>query len=109
MTAESFYHRSEFFVNGRCENRHVLVKFTPLGTAAEARSDETVLDTARRPGAPVGNSCGSGGVGGRCRVLVLAGAENLSPPTLIEIRVSAQRGFAQDERLACQAVVTGPV
>jgi adenylate cyclase len=109
VTAESFYDRSEFFVNGRCENRHVLVKFTPLGTAAEARPNETVLDTARRAGAPVGNSCGSVGVCGRCRVLVLAGAENLSPPTMIEIRVAGQRGFAPDERLACQAVVTGPV
>ena len=109
MTAESFYDRSEFSVNGRCENRHVLVKFTPLGTAAEARPNETVLDTARRAGAPIGNSCGGVGVCGRCRVLLLAGADNLSPPTLIEIRVAGQRGFAPEERLACQAVVAGPV
>jgi ferredoxin len=87
----------------------VLVKFTPLGTAAEARPDETVLDTARRAGAPIGNSCGSVGVCARCRIRVLAGAEHLSPPTTIEIRVSAQRGLSADERLACQAVVTGPV
>lgn len=87
----------------------MLVKFTPLGTAAEARPNETVLDTARRAGAPIGNSCGGVGVCGRCRVLVLAGAENLSPPTLIEIQVAGQRGFAPDERLACQAVVTGTV
>jgi ferredoxin len=87
----------------------VLVNFTPLGTTAEARPDETVLDAARRADAPIGNSCGSVGVCGRCRVLVLAGAEKLSPPTMIEIRVSAQRGFAADERLACQAVVMGDV
>ena len=87
----------------------MLVNFTPLGTSAEARSDETVLDAARRADAPVGNSCGSVGVCGRCRVLVIAGAENLSPPTMIEIRVASQRGFAADERLACQAIVTGDV
>jgi ferredoxin len=87
----------------------MLVNFTPLGTIAEVRSDETVLDAARRADAPVGNSCGSVGVCGRCRVRVLAGAENLSPPTMIELRVSAQRGFEPDERLACQAVVTGDV
>jgi len=87
----------------------MLVNFAPLGTSAEARPDETVLDAARRADAPVGNSCGSVGVCGRCRVLVLAGAENLSPPTMIEIRVASQRGFAADERLACQAVVTGDV
>ena len=87
----------------------MLVNFTPLGTSAEGRPNETVLDAARRADAPIGNSCGSVGVCGRCRVLVLAGAENLSPPTTIEIRVAAQRGFAPDERLACQAVVMGDV
>ncbi len=87
----------------------MLVNFTPLGTSAEALANETVLDAARRADAPIGNSCGSVGVCGRCRVVVLAGAENLSPPTMIEIRVSAQRGFEPDERLACQAVVMGDV
>jgi ferredoxin len=87
----------------------VLVNFTPLGTSAEALANETVLDAARRADAPIGNSCGSVGVCGRCRVVVLAGAENLSPPTTIELRVAEQRGFAPDERLACQAVVTGDV
>jgi 2Fe-2S ferredoxin len=85
------------------------VTFTPLGTIAETKPNETVLDAARRAGAPIGNSCGSVGVCGRCRVRVLAGAENLSAPTMIELRVASQRGFEDDERLACQAVVTGPV
>jgi ferredoxin len=40
-------------------------------------------------------------------VRVVAGSENLSAPTAIESRVSAQRGFAADERLACQAAVNG--
>jgi ferredoxin len=87
----------------------MLVNFTPLGTTAEALANETVLDAARRADAPIGNSCGSVGVCGRCRVRVLTGAENLSPPTMIEIRVAAQRGFEPDERLACQAVVMGDV
>jgi ferredoxin len=85
------------------------VTFTPLGTSAEALPNETVLDAARRADAPIGNSCGSVGVCGRCRVRVLAGAENLSAPTMIEIRVAGQRGFESDERLACQAVVMGDV
>src|SRR6059058_320897 len=81
------------------------VTFTPLCSSAEAMPNETVLDAARRADAPIGNSCGS--VCGRCCVRVLAGAENLSAPTTIELRVSAHRGFAADERLACQAVVIG--
>lgn len=79
--------------------------FTPLGLAASARADETLLDLARRAGAPLGNACGGVGVCTRCRVRVLSGAENLSPRTSIETRFS--RDFAGDERMACQAVVTG--
>ena len=85
------------------------VTFTPLCSTAEAMPNETVLDAARRAGAPIGNSCGSVGVCGRCRVRLLAGAKNLSVPTMIELRISAQRGFRADERLACQAVVLGDV
>ena len=83
------------------------VTFTPLGKQAESRENETLLDVARRAGAPIGNSCGAIGVCARCRVRIVEGAENLSAPTAIEMRVSAQRNFARDERMACQAVVMG--
>ena len=86
-----------------------IVTFTPLGRSAAANRDETLLDVARRAGAPLGNSCGGIGVCARCRVRVVAGAENLSPPTTIELRVSGERGFTEGERLACQAVVCGEV
>ena len=84
-----------------------IVTFTPLGLRAEARSDESVLDVARRAGAPLGNSCGGVGVCARCRVRVVEGAENLSEPTSVEVRFS--RGFAEGERMACQAIVFGDV
>ena len=83
------------------------ITFTPLGRAAEARPNETILDAARRIGAPIGNSCGGVGVCARCRVRVVAGPENLSAPTSVELRVGAARGFAGDERMACQAVPSG--
>jgi ferredoxin, 2Fe-2S len=84
-----------------------LVTFTPLGTTASAKDNETVLDVARRAGVPLGNSCGGVGVCARCKVRVLAGAENLTAATAIEIRFGTARGFAEDERMACQAVVNG--
>jgi len=82
-----------------------VVSFTPLGRQAEAKDDETLLDVARRVGAPLANSCGGVGVCARCKVRVVAGAENLSPPTSIEVRFG--KGFAEGERMACQAVVGG--
>ena len=83
----------------------MLVTFTPLGRSASAKENETVLDVARRAGVPLGNSCGGVGICARCRVRVLSGEENLSPPTSVELRFS--KGFAEGERMACQAVVRG--
>jgi len=83
------------------------VTFTPLGKTAAAKDDESVLDVARRAGVPLGNSCGGVGVCARCKVRVLSGPQNLSPPTSIELRFGTARGFAADERMACQAVVNG--
>lgn len=84
-----------------------VVTFTPLGREGAARDDETILDVARRSSIPLGNSCGGVGICARCKVRVLAGAENLTPPTAIELRFGTARGFAEDERMACQAVVRG--
>lgn len=83
------------------------VTFTPLHKTGEARNNETLLDVARHEGVPIGNSCGAIGVCARCSVRVVAGAQNLTPPTAIEVQVSQRRKFAADERLACQAVVLG--
>jgi 2Fe-2S ferredoxin len=85
----------------------VNVRFVPLDKSADAKANETLLDAARRAGAPLGNSCGGIGICARCRVRVVEGSENLSAPTSVEIRVSQQRGLATEERLACQAVVLG--
>jgi ferredoxin len=75
------------------------VTFMPLGKTAVAKPNETILDAARRAGAPIGNSCGGIGICNRCRVRVVEGAENLTPPTRFETD--------PDTRLACQAVVLG--
>lgn len=73
------------------------VTFSPLSKSGIAQPNETVLDVARRAGAPIGNSCGGIGICGRCRVTVVAG--EVSPPTRWE----------KDCRLACQMVVIGDV
>lgn len=84
-----------------------IVSFTPIGRQGTAYANETLLDVARRTGVPLGNSCGGTGICARCRVRVVSGSENLSEPTSVETRVSAQRAIPSDERLACQAVVSG--
>ena len=75
------------------------VTFSPLGNSAVAKHNETILDVARRAGAPIGNSCGGIGICNRCRVRIIEGSENLTPPTRFEVD--------PEQRLACQAVVPG--
>ncbi|PYQ47304.1 MAG: hypothetical protein DMF59_19235 [Acidobacteria bacterium] len=75
------------------------VSFSPLGNSGVAKHNETLLDVARRTGAPIGNACGGIGICNRCRVRVVEGAENLTPPTRFE--------KDPESRLACQAVVLG--
>lgn len=82
--------------------RSKVVSFVPLGTAAAAKENETLLDVARRAGAPLGNSCGGVGVCARCKVRVVEG--ELSAPTSMEARFGR---LEEGERLACQAVVMG--
>jgi adenylate cyclase len=84
-----------------------IVTFVPLAKSAEAKANETILDAGRRAGVPIGNSCGAVGVCARCRVKIVSGSENLTPPTEIEGRVAERRKLDPDERLACQAVVNG--
>ena len=83
------------------------INFHPLGKNETGRKGETLLDAARRAGVPLANSCGAVGICGRCKVRVVAGTEALTPPTTPEANTAASRSFAADERLACQAVVTG--
>lgn len=83
------------------------VSFIPLGKAADAKPDETLLDVARRAAVPLGNSCGGIGICARCRVRIVEGADRISGPTTVESRVSRDRGLGSDERLACQAIVFG--
>lgn len=83
------------------------VTFAPFSKRVVTREDETLLDAARTAGVPLANSCGAVGVCARCVVRVIDGADNLTPMTAIEARVTRDRKCAADERLACQAIVTG--
>lgn len=84
-----------------------MIRFDPLRLVADVRTDETILDAARRVGAPVGNSCGGIGICRRCRVTVVEGAERLGTMTTIERDQARLSNFAGNERLACQTIVNG--
>ena len=85
------------------------VEFVPLEKTKEVRQGVTIIAAANRADVPIGQSCNGDGICGWCRVKVLRGMENLTPPSALERKLMSACAFAPDERAACLARVSGDV
>jgi ferredoxin, 2Fe-2S len=90
----------------------VRVRFVNVGLEAEARIGESLLEVARRAGAPEASRCKGVCACSTCHVYVEAGAELLSPPSEAELDLLSlsAREPRDASRLGCQArfVAEGP-
>lgn len=84
---------------------HVL----PEDKEIEAKPGETLLQAAIRTGIPLTSFCGGIARCSTCRVKVLQGLNNCSPPTADEQAIASMMRFDPQVRLACQTVATGEV
>ncbi len=84
------------------------VIFQPMGIAVKADTGKSVLEIAADHQIPIRSDCGGKGVCGKCLVAV-SRPDHLSPPTDKEMRVLKDEQIAEDYRLACQAILQGPV
>jgi adenylate cyclase len=75
----------------------------------EENPGRTVLCISRDNGIPHTAACGGHARCSTCRVLVLRGSENLTPPGETEVRLASRKGLEGAVRIACQAQVLGPV
>jgi len=87
------------------EAGRVPVTFEPSGARAWVAKGDSVLSAARAAGVHIFATCGGRGVCGACGVRVLSGV--LAEPAPDEI--SALRNAPSGVRLACRAIVSGPV
>lgn len=62
----------------------------------------TVLELAIKKHLPIEHSCGGSGSCGTCHVFIKSGLEKLGPKNELEQSMDEDRGFAPNERLACQ-------
>ncbi|WP_244267263.1 ASKHA domain-containing protein [Moorella stamsii] len=90
----------------------MLVDFQPVGRRAQVAAGQTILAAAQQLGLALGAGgltapCGGRGLCGRCRVRVAAG--DAGEPTPAERRFLKQEQLEQGYRLACQAVIQGPL
>ena len=77
------------------------------GLTAHGRRGLSLLELARLSDVPHAHVCSGRGRCGTCRVRVEAGAEQLSPRSEAERATLAKAGASAEERLACQALVSG--
>lgn len=73
----------------------------------EIRRDETILETCLRNKLDLPHSCGGFATCGTCRVIVEEGLENCLPRNEYEQEMADDRGFSNQERLACQTSCQG--
>lgn len=69
------------------------------------KKEESLLNLALRLKIPLSHSCGGMGTCGTCRVLIVKGEEDLTPPNELENELRQERHFLPSERLACQILV----
>ncbi len=81
------------------------VTFADEGKTDECPAGKTLLVCAEQLGVHVSHVCGGDGACGTCRIEVVAGWENLTPPTPDETYKELDPPY----RLSCQAKVTGDV
>jgi adenylate cyclase len=69
----------------------------------------TLLDVSKQNSVSHYHACGGHARCSTCRVLVVEGADNLTPRTKAERALVERKGLPEEVRLACQAKVMGPV
>lgn len=64
--------------------------------------EANLLDLALKSKIDIDHSCGGSGSCGTCRVKIIKGLEKLESRGDVEQAMADDRGFSEDERLACQ-------
>ena len=75
------------------------VTFIDCGVSGEFESGKTLLQCALEMGIEISHVCGGDGACGTCRIEVIQGEENLTPPTPDE----TYKELELPHRLSCQA------
>ena len=66
------------------------------------KASENILDILNANNVSINQSCGANGSCTTCRIIIHSDQKAFSPRTEIESERALERGFADNERLACQ-------
>lgn len=82
-----------------------LIQFLKNRKPLKAKKKQNLMKALLQANIPVASSCGGEAVCGKCRVQVIAGAENLSSENTAEKLVREKYQIPNDFRLSCQCLV----
>lgn len=81
----------------------------PSGEVLEVRDDQNVLEVLQEKNIYIKSSCGGNANCADCKVKIVSGEDNLSPPTFPELKLLGNVFHLTKERLACQLHLVGNV
>jgi len=82
--------------------------FADISTSVVVPRGTRIVEVAEKIGASIPFGCKENDCGD-CLIEVLEGAENLSPPSALEIELLKKKFARPGRRLACQAMILGDV
>jgi adenylate cyclase len=97
-----------FIVRSRRRRRATALIEYVEGPTVRASLGLSILEVSRTNDLPHASACAGHARCATCRVRVVAGMHNLSPPLLLETELLNRIGLEADVRLACQALLIGP-
>ena len=97
-----------FLARARRQRRTTALIEYVAGPRVRASLGLTILEVSRTNNLPHASACAGHGRCATCRVKVVAGMQNLSPPKPLETELLNKVSLDADVRLACQAFLIGP-
>jgi 2Fe-2S ferredoxin len=85
------------------------IRFARKFPDIEVETGGLLMEALLKAGYPVASSCHGDGICGKCRIQILAGAENLSKIAEVEQLVRDRLNVPKEYRISCQARVLGDV
>ena len=85
------------------------IRFVKKHAEIQVESGANLMEQLLLAGLPVASSCHGDGICGKCRIHIVAGAENLSKINSVEELLRDRLQVPKEYRISCQTQVRGDV
>jgi 2Fe-2S ferredoxin len=86
-----------------------VIRFTKNRPEITVESGAQLMKSLLEAGLPVASSCHGDGICGKCRIIIVEGAENLSKINPLEQMLRDRLRVPREYRISCQTLVLGDI